>query len=225
MKKYIPLLCIVVLTFVGIYLDVQSYLSLEAFRLHQVMIDQYMQEHYLLFILGYCMAYITIVGLSIPGASFMTLLGGILLGQWVGTMVVVISATIGASVIFISAKMASSNLIKQQAGPWIKKMQEGFEEDGFFYLLTIRLIPLFPFFIVNLASALFQISLRQFALATFFGIIPGTFVYVSIGVALREVIHQSDLSLKIALEPKVLMALFGFAILSLLPVIYKRFKR
>ena len=93
------------------------------------------------------------------------------------------------------------------------------------YLLTLRLIPIFPFVAVNLAAALFQIPFKTFAFGTFLGIIPGSFVYVSMGVALQEVIQKPDFSPRIVLDPKILIALTGLGILSFLPVLYKRFKK
>lgn len=167
--------------------------------------------------------YIALVGLSIPGATFMTLTGGFLFGQLVGTGLVVVSATIGATILFISTKMASEDFLSRKAGPWVDKMKAGFQEDAFYYLLTLRLIPIFPFVAINLVAAVFQISLQTFIVGTFIGIIPGSFVYVSIGNALKDVILTSNLTPKIILEPKAMIALVGLGILSLLPILYQRF--
>lgn len=200
------------------------YLSFEQLRIHNVELNTYINHYPVSATILYMGIYIVIVGLSIPGATIMTLCGGYLFGQMIGTGLVVVSATIGASIIFVSAKMASRDLLLKRAEPWVKKVKKGFQEDAFYYLLTLRLIPIFPFVAINIIAALFQIPLRQFIVATFFGIIPGSFVYVSIGDALKEVIATPNLTPEIAIHPKVLLALVGLSILSLSPILYKRLR-
>lgn len=224
MQKYLPLLLIICFSLLAWFLGLKDYFNLETLRLYHGGLSLYIKEHLTLSLLIYSLAYILIVTLSIPVAAFMTILGGFLFGQFLGTCVVVISATLGAVLIFISAKRASKDLLTQKAGKFAQKMHRGFNENAFSYLLTLRLIPLFPFVAVNLAAALFQIPLRTFFTATFMGIIPGSFVYVALGVALQTVIDKPDLSLKLALDPKILLALGGLGLLSLLPIVYKKFK-
>lgn len=152
----------------------------------------------------------------------MTLLGGFLFGQILGTCLVIVSAAVGATILFLSAKLASEDFLNQKAGPWMSKMKAGFQENAFYYLLTLRLIPIFPFVAINLVAAVFQIPLKTFVVGTFIGIIPGSFVFVSIGNALKDVVLTTDLTPKIILEPKFIIALVGLGTLSLLPVFYKR---
>jgi len=224
-KKFMPLLLIFGLSITAWMLDLHHYFSFETFKVHQKSLEEFIANRLVLSILIFAATYITVVALSLPAATFMTLAGGFLFGQWVGTGAVVISATVGACFLFLSARMASSDLLNKKAGGFAIKMQKGFQENALSYLLTLRLIPLFPFVAVNLAAALFQIPLKTFVLGTFFGIIPGSFVYVSMGVALREVIQEPDFSPNIFLEPKILLAFIGLGILSLLPVLYKRLKK
>ena len=129
--------------------DLHHYFSFETFKAHQKYLDLFITQNLFLSVVIYSAIYVTVVGLSIPGATFMTLVGGFLLGQWVGTLCVVVSATFGATLLFLSVKMASSDLLSKKTGPFAKKMQEGFQENAFYYLLTLRLIPLFPFVAVN----------------------------------------------------------------------------
>lgn len=224
MKRYLPLMVIVVLSLSVFLLDLHSFLSIEALLDNQLLLDQYVKNQYGMSLLIYTMVYILVVGLSIPGASFLTLAGGILFGRWVGFLTVIVAATIGALIIFESAKLASKDIIAKRAGHFVQKMQKGFQKDAFSYLLTIRLMPIFPFVAVNLVSALFQISRSSFVLATFFGIIPGTFVYISLGVGLKEAI-LNGLSVNVILSPQILLALMGLAVLSLLPIVYRKIKR
>ena len=141
-------------------------------------------------VLAYSIAYILVAALSIPAATFMTVTSGFLFGQMVGTTIVVLSATIGATFLFLSARYASSNLLDNKEN-FVTKMQKGFQESALSYLLTLRLVPLFPFVIVNLAAAFFQIPAKTFIIGTLIGIIPGSFVYSSIGVALQTVVGLS----------------------------------
>lgn len=224
-KKFIPLLIILGLSITAWIFDLHHYFSFETFKAHQKSFEEFITNHLILSILIYAATYIVIVALSLPAATFMTLAGGFLFGQWISASVVVTSATVGACFFFLSARMASSDLLNKKAGGFASRMQTGFQENALSYLLTLRLIPLFPFIAVNLAAALFQIPLKTFALGTFFGIIPGSFVYVSIGVALREVIQKPDFSPSIVLDPKILLAFIGLGILSLLPVLYKHLKK
>lgn len=224
-KKYLPILLILLISAIAWYFEVYKYFSFEVFKENQKLLESFIETEKLLSILIYCGIYILIVSVSIPGASFMTITGGLLFGQWIGTLASVVSATIGASILFLSARMASSDLLAKKSGSWINKMKDGFKENAFTYLLTLRLIPIFPFAVINVAAAIFQISLRTFFFATLIGIIPGSFVYTSMGVALREVIAQPDFSSGLILNPKVLFALAGLGLLALLPVLYKKFKK
>lgn len=223
LKRYAPLLIVVTLALMVWSMGVHHYLSFDMLRAHHHDLAAYITLYPFTSFAIYMGIYIALVGLSIPGATFMTLTGGFLFGQLIGTGLVVVSATIGATILFVSAKLASKDFLSRKADPWIEKMKAGFQEDAFYYLLTLRLIPLFPFVAINLVAAVFQIPLQTFVIGTFVGIIPGSFVYVSIGNALKDVILTTHLTPKIILGPKILIALIGLGILSLLPVLYKRF--
>jgi uncharacterized membrane protein YdjX (TVP38/TMEM64 family) len=225
LKKYLPILLIISLSIFAWFFDLYRYFSFDTFKENQQSLELFIESNTALSIAAYCGIYILVVALSIPGATFMTLIGGFLLGQWIGSLAVVVSATLGATILFLSAKMASTDLLSKKAGPWTKKMQKGFQENALSYLLTLRLIPIFPFVAINIAAAFFQIPLRTFFFGTFFGIIPGSFVYISIGVALREVIQKPDFTVDVILDPKILLAFTGLGILSLLPVVYKKMKK
>ena len=224
-KRYFPLLIIITLSTTAWGLGLHHYLNFDMLRSHHHQLETYVSLQPLLSISLFMAVYILIVAISLPGATFMTLLGGLLFGQMIGTVSSVISATIGATILFVSARLASEDLLTRKAGPWIDKMKRGFQENAFYYLLTLRLIPIFPFVAINLVAAIFQVSLKTFLITTLIGIIPGSFVYVSLGSALKDVIVSTDLSPKIVLEPKFIIAFAGLGVLSLLPVLYKRFHR
>lgn len=223
LKKYLPLFFIVLASLAVWVTGFYHYFNFDALRLYNKEIQHFVVQHLFLSILTYSILYIAIVGLSVPVATFMTLLGGFLFGQIVGTMTVVLSATLGATILFLAVRYASESFIAEKTGLWVQKMQRGFQDNALYYLLMLRLIPIFPFVAVNLVAAILQIPLRTFFWGTFIGIIPGSFVYVSIGNSLKDVIQEPNFSPKIILEPHIIIGFIGLGILSLLPVLYKRY--
>ena len=169
--------------------------------------------------------YIIAVAISIPGAVILSLIGGFLFGIILGTLYVIISATIGATIIFLAARSAFHALLLAKATPWLEKMEKGFQKNALQYLLFLRLIPLFPFWLVNIVPALLNVRLRTYIIATFFGIIPGVLVYVSVGNGLDTLFQTGQTpDLGIIFKPAILLPLLGLAILSLIPVIFKKWK-
>jgi len=228
MKKvtpYVPLIILLILSILVWSLGWQHYLNFESFKAHHHTIELFIIKHYGLSVLIFACLYIACGALSIPGATLLTVGSGFLFGQMMGVMISVISATLGATLLFLSARLASTDLLKKKAGGWVKKMQDGFRENAFSYLMTLRLIPLFPFVAINLVAALLQIPLRTFFFGTLIGIIPGSFVFASIGVGLHEVIEQPNFHLNLILNPPILMALIGLGVLSLLPAIYNHYHK
>ncbi len=168
--------------------------------------------------LVYVLIYAVIVALSVPGGAILTIAGGYLFGTWLGGACAVIGATAGAACIFLAARAGLTGLVRR-AGRF-DKLEAGFRANAFSYLLVLRLVPLFPFWLVNLVPALAGVTLRTFLAATFIGIIPATFVYASLGEGLGEVVEQPDL--QILFRPAVLAPIIGLALLALVPVWYKR---
>jgi uncharacterized membrane protein YdjX (TVP38/TMEM64 family) len=166
------------------------------------------------------------VALSIPGATVLTIAAGFLFGQLWATVLVVIAATAGATALFLLAKTTIGDTLRAKAGPWLQRMEAGFAEGALSYLLVLRLIPLFPFFVVNLVPAFLGVPLATYVIATFVGIIPGTFVYASVGAGLGSVFEAGGTFAPAdALTPEIITALIGLAVLSLLPVAYRKLVR
>jgi uncharacterized membrane protein YdjX (TVP38/TMEM64 family) len=170
---------------------------------------------------GYIAIYAVLVALSVPGAAVLTIAGGFLFGTWIGAVCAVFGATLGATALFLAARAGLGGLA-QRAGRFIGKLEAGFRADAFNYLLVLRLVPIFPFWLVNLVPALVGVRLATFVLATFLGIIPGSFVYASLGNGLGSVLEEPDLA--IVFEPRVLLPVIGLALLALIPVGYKRWR-
>ncbi len=169
----------------------------------------------------YIVVYAGLVALSVPGAAVLTIAGGFLFGTWLGTLCAVVGATLGATGIFLATRAGLGGLA-QRAGPLVGKLEAGFRADAFNYLLVLRLVFIVPFWLVNLVPALVGVRLSTFILATFLGIIPGTFVYASFGNGLGNVVGEPGLG--VLLRPSVIGPIIGLVILALVPVGYKRWR-
>lgn len=223
--RWIPLALIALAFFLVFYFRWYHYLSFETLQQYHQFLAQRTQEHYVLTVIIFIAIYITAVAISIPGATFITLTGGFLFGLFWGTLFVVFSATIGATLLFLAVNTALGSWLERRAIRWIKKMERGFQKNAFNYLLFLRLVPLFPFWLVNIVPALLNVPLRTFLIATFIGIIPGSFVYVSVGNGLSHIFAAGETpNLGIIFSTPILIPLIGLALLSLIPVLYKKFK-
>jgi uncharacterized membrane protein YdjX (TVP38/TMEM64 family) len=224
-KRLIPLIVLGAGVAAFFALGLDEYLTFEELRSNREALMSFVAAMPVVSVLLFVLVYTTAVALSVPGAVVLTLTGGFLFGIWEGTAAVVVGATAGATLLFLTARFVFGEALRAKAGPWLAKMEAGFNEDALSYLLVLRLIPAFPFFIVNLVPAFLGVSLRTFVIATFLGIIPGTFVFASIGAGLGSIFDSAqEFSLMGALTPQVITALVGLAVLSLLPVAYKKIK-
>lgn len=224
-KRLWPVGVLVVGLVVFVGLGGHNYLTLEALSQHRDALADYVRDHRTAAVLIYMAAYILAVIFSLPGGLIMTVLGGFLFGTWFGGACVVLAATIGATILFIAAKTALGDFLRAKAGPALRAMEKGFQEDALSYMFVLRLIPLFPFFVVNLVPAFLGVSLRTYVIGTFFGIMPGTFVYASVGNGLGAVFDAGETpDLGIIFKPEILGPIIGLAVLALVPVVYKRIK-
>lgn len=186
----------------------------------------FVDQHFLWASLLYCLVYFLTASLSVPGAGLVTMVSGFLFGRYLGTFYVVISATLGACVLFLMAQTVLHPFLKDKAGPWLSKMRAGFKENAFYYLLSLRLIPIFPFFVVNLVPAFLGVDLRTFFAATAIGIVPACFIYVSIGTDLGKILETNEVfSLKALLSPSLLLSLTALGLLALVPIIIKKYRK
>ncbi|MCE7998431.1 MAG: TVP38/TMEM64 family protein [Rhodobiaceae bacterium] len=207
-------------------LDLGQYVTLDALKENREFLQTFVAENTALAFTVYMAVYTVMVAFSLPGALIATLTGGFLFGTIFGGLATVVAATIGATIVFLIAKTALGDTLRAKAGPGIQKMEAGFQKNAFSYLMVLRLVPLFPFFLVNLAPAFLGVKLRTFMVATFFGIIPGTFVFASVGNGLGAIFDEGgEPNLGIIFQPEVLGPILALAALSLVPVIYKRFSK
>jgi uncharacterized membrane protein YdjX (TVP38/TMEM64 family) len=175
----------------------------------------------------FMLVYAAAVAISFPGASILTVFGGFLFGLWPGVPAIVTAATIGALGIYAATRSALGAALKERAGGFIAAMEKGFREDELSYMFLMRLAPVFPFWAVNIGGGVLNVSFRNFLLGTFFGIIPGSFVYASIGNAAGAAFDRGDNpSLTgILTQPATLIPIVGLAALAVLPIALKRFRK
>ncbi len=172
-------------------------------------------------ILAFILAYAGLVAVSVPGSALFTLAGGFLFGPWLGSAYALIGATTGATVVFLAARAGLAGLAAR-AGPRVRRFEAGFRRNGLNYLLVLRLIPIVPFWLINLVAGAAGLRLWVFVLGTFFGMIPVSFIYASLGNGLGTLAEEGwppNL-----LRPSVLLPILGLAVLALLPVIYRRWR-
>jgi uncharacterized membrane protein YdjX (TVP38/TMEM64 family) len=201
-------------------------LSFDALAEHRAALAAWVAAHPLLAAGTYVATYVVVVALSLPGGAVMTLAGGFLFGALTGTALTVVGATIGACALFLAARTALAPLVAGRAAGLLDRVRPGLERDGFFYLLTLRLIPVVPFWLANLAPALVGMPFLPYAAATAIGIVPGTAVFSGIGAGLGEIFAaggRPDLS--VIFSPAILLPLLGLAGLSLLGAWWRGRKR
>lgn len=205
--------------------DVGQYLSLDALRAHRGQLLDEVQHSGAVAALAYIGIYAAVIAFSLPGGAVMTITGGFLFGPVLGTTLSVIGATIGATALFLAARFAFADYLHAKAGPALRRMEVGFNENALSYLLVLRLIPLFPFWLVNLVPALLGVRLGVYLLGTFVGIIPGSLVYTLVGDGLGAVLDKGEeLDIWIIFEPRFIAPIIGLAVLALLPVLYRKLK-
>ncbi|MEQ8369493.1 MAG: VTT domain-containing protein, partial [Alphaproteobacteria bacterium] len=202
------------------------FFSLETLQAHHGALRGWVQAHTVLAVAAAIVAYALATAFSLPIGVFLTVTLGFAFGTWWISLAIVSGATIGATALFLAARSGLGEPLRARAGPGVRRMEAGFRANAFSYLLTLRLIPLFPFWLVNLVPAFLGVSVRTYVIATFVGIIPGTVVYTQFGVGLASVIAQGDeLTATGVLTPEVAAALGGLALIALAPVAYRWFRR
>ncbi|SLN25367.1 TVP38/TMEM64 family protein [Oceanibacterium hippocampi] len=241
---------LLVLAFAAVFaLGLDDYLSFRALSDHRDQLKTFVDNHFVAGLLIYAGLYAVAVALSLPGGLLLTVSGGFLFGWFAAGSVTVLAATVGATAIFLIARTSLGEPLRARAGNTLKRLEAGFREDAMHYLLFLRLVPLFPFWLVNIAPAFLGVRLRTFFLATLFGILPGTFVFAFLGTGLDSVIreqqaaHQAcldthaadgasaaatacpfDFDLGALVTWEILVALAGLGVIALLPVIFKKLR-
>jgi uncharacterized membrane protein YdjX (TVP38/TMEM64 family) len=219
--RWAPIGLVAVALLLGYAFGLHRYLSLDALRESQAMLSAQVEANALFAAAAYVLVYVAAVALSFPGASFLTAAGGFMFGPVLGTALALFSATTGAVLIFLVATTSFGAVLARKAGPRMQRLREGFAKEGFSYLLFLRLVPVFPFWVVNLAAALFGMHLVPYIAATAIGIVPGTFVLAYFGHGLGTAIDGEGPPWSAGLF--VSLALLG--ILALVPVLFRKLRK
>jgi uncharacterized membrane protein YdjX (TVP38/TMEM64 family) len=202
-------------------------LSLEALRTHEAALRTFIEAHRIVALLAFVILYMVATATSLPGATILTLAGGYLFGTWLGGATV-IGATLGAVIVFFAVQTSLGAVLREKAersGGKLKAVIDGVEAGAFGYILTLRLIPLAPFWLVNVAAALAGAPLRSYAGATFIGIMPATFIYSGMGAGIGEVVARGQApDLRVIFEPHILAPLVALGLLSLAITLYQRLR-
>ena len=219
-----PLILLAAAAAIGLF-TLRDTLSFEALRDNRAALEAYRDANYGLTLIVYVAVYVAVAALSLPGATAATLAGGFLFGLFPGVLLVVIAATIGATLIFLAARAGAGEWLSQRmdaSDGLVQRIKTGIDKNQWSMLFLIRLVPAVPFFVANLLPALVDVPLRRFVISTFLGIIPGSLVYTSVGAGLGEVFDAGGTpDLGIVFSPPILLPILGLCALAALPVLLK----
>ncbi|MEM9574341.1 MAG: TVP38/TMEM64 family protein [Pseudomonadota bacterium] len=207
----------------------QQYFTLEFLSEQRTALSAYVEANYALSRIGFGLLYALAVAFSFPAASILTIFAGFLFGWFVGGITVALAATVGAAALFLAARSAFGDFLKEKVGGRVKSLADGFEKDAFSYLLVLRLAPVFPFFVMNIAPALFNVPLRTYVAATFLGILPGTFAYTYLGQGVESVLVAAEAagtepSVGDLVTTEITLAFAALAFVAVLPTIIKKLR-
>jgi uncharacterized membrane protein YdjX (TVP38/TMEM64 family) len=194
LKRWLPLVAIAAVAALVFAFDAHTYLSFKTIGLNYEYLRGFIGQNLVAALAIYVLAYVAVVALSLPGALIMTLSGGLLFGWQIGAPATIIGATLGATVLFLVAKSSFGDALAERAGPAIASLKAGFQDNALSYMLFLRLVPVFPFVVVNLAAAVLGVPLRTYVLGTLLGIIPGSTAYSFAGAGLGSVIEAQNAS-------------------------------
>jgi len=236
-RKWLPLVVLVALMALAFSQGLHKQLTLSNLIMQRQELAAFVDQNLILALAAYFLIYAAAVALSFPGASLLTVAGGFLFGWVLGGIATDFGATLGACAVFLVARSSFGEMLTERAGPFVSRLAEGFRKDAFHYLLFLRLTPVFPFWLVNIAPAIFKMPLSTYALATFVGIVPGTFAFTFIGSGLDSVIAAQEaadpgcaaagtcqVDVSALVTPQLLAAFVALGIASLIPVVLKKLR-
>ncbi|WP_238719639.1 MULTISPECIES: TVP38/TMEM64 family protein [Nitratireductor] len=225
--RYAPIAVVVAGLLFGYAMGWHRFLSLSYLSESREMLAAFVAAHYGRAAVLFFAAYVLAVAFSFPAASVLTVLAGFLFGWLVGAVLVAFAATLGATVVFLAARTAFGDVLQRRLGARTARLADGFRRDAFGYLLVLRLAPIFPFWIVNIAPAFFAVELRTYVAATFIGILPGTLAYAWLGAGLDSVLVAAgqsgrDIALRDLVTPEITLAFVALALVAAIPTIVKK---
>ena len=242
-RKWLPAALLVILIGAAYLAGAGHYLTLSAIAENRTLLKDFTADHLVGAILIYMAVYVSVVALSLPGAAVMSVAGGFLFGWWLSVPITVVAATIGAVIVFHIVKTSFGAILLERAGPGARKLAKGFERDSFSYLLFLRLVPAFPFFIVNAVAGLSRINPWTFTAATAVGIIPASLAFAYLGTGLDSIVDaqarlynecltaqraagcRMELDASALLTREIVIAFVALGFIALIPIGFKRWQR
>lgn len=241
-RKLIPILFILLAIGAFFIFGLDEYLTFRALSENRDRLINFVTDNYVVAGLLYVGLYIVVVALSLPGGLLMTVTGGFLFGWLAAGFMTVFAATVGGTLLFVIAATSLGEPLRKKAGPALKKLEAGFAENALNYLLFLRLVPIFPFWLVNIAPAFLGVKLRTFIVGTVIGIIPGTFVFAYLGGGLDSIIREQqavyracvdsgrtdcmlDFQITSLVTPEIILSFCALGAIALLPVVIKKLRR
>ncbi|HAS8123720.1 TPA: TVP38/TMEM64 family protein [Vibrio vulnificus] len=213
MNKKLVFGILLIATIILLAVNFSQYLTLDNAKAQQLALNSFIDENFLFASISYFVIYVGLTAFSVPGATVVTLLGAALFGFWYSLLLVSFASTIGATIAFLSSRYLLKDWVQARFGDKLSAINQGVEKDGAFYLFSLRLIPVFPFFLINLLMGLTPISIGRYYLTSQIGMLPGTAVYLNAGTQLADINSLSGI-----LSPTVLAS---FALLGVFPISVK----
>jgi len=237
LKRWLPLAILASLVVLVFSMGWHQQLTLSNLIINRTVMHEYVGNHFWLSAIIYTFVYMMVTALLFPAASLITIAGGLVFGSVLATLFTEIGATAGATLLFLVVRTSFGSFLSERAGPFLKKLSTGFNENAFSYLLFLRLVPAFPFWLVNVAPAFFNVRVKTYISATALGILPGTFAYALLGEGLDSLILAQDVAnpgcaqagtckidLSAAITPQIIAAMVGLIIVSILPIVIKKWR-
>jgi uncharacterized membrane protein YdjX (TVP38/TMEM64 family) len=225
-RRFLPFAILLVGLVAFFALGLHRYVSFETVARYRILLLSWVEAHPVMAPMAFIAAFALTIACLIPSGVIFAVTGGFLFGTLLGGICTVIGAIVGITVVFLAARTAFRDMLSARMGPTLRRMEEGFRRDAFSYLLVLRLIPVLPFFVVNIVPALLGVPFRTYFIASTLGFVPTIFVLASIGRGLGAVFDAGGTpDAGILLEPEIFLPLLGLAALALIPVVYRRFRK
>lgn len=225
LRRLLPVAVLLLGLALFLLFDLERYFSFEMLSHHHAELASWVGGNVALAALVFVLLYALVVAFSLPIAVVITPFGGFLFGIWLGALLSIVGATLGSVALFLAARTAFQDLFRARAGATLARLEDGFRRNSFNYLLFLRLVPAFPFWLVNIVPALLGMRLGPYAVATLIGIVPGAVVYAGVGASFGKLIERGERpNFGVIFEWQILLPLLGLAALSLLPVLYSRLR-
>lgn len=227
--RFLPLVVIVFGLCLAYAMGWHRFLSLSYLAESRADFGAFIETNYPLALAGFFLAYALATAFSFPAASVLTIVAGLLFGWVAAGIVVAFAATLGATALFLAARSAFGDVLHRKLGDRVARLADGFEKDAFGYLLVLRLAPVFPFWVVNIAPALFSVPVRTYVAATFIGILPGTFAYAYLGTGLDSVLAAArdsgrEVSIGDLVTPQITIAFAALAVVAAIPTAIRAYR-